>query len=192
MVGLFGFIFPPLQRRPDLVKFYLCGVFPTGKVILAIYIKLMVPNFAKRPHCSKKGRRQWQPIPVLLLGKSHGRRSLVGCSPWGRWESAQLSSFTFTFHFHALEKEMATHSSVLAWRIPGTGEPCELPSMGSHGVGYDWSDLAAAAAALRSLNDQIRVLQKSSKLPGEKYCAIFIFLSLSPHTALGTKYMLSA
>ena len=78
------FFFPPLQRRPDLVKFYLCRVFPTGKVIFAIYIKLMVPNFAKRPHCSKKGRRQWQPIPVLLLGKSHGRRSLVGCSPWGR------------------------------------------------------------------------------------------------------------
>ena len=58
---------------------------------------------------------------------------------------AQLSDFTFTFHFHALEKEMATHSSVLAWRIPGTGEPGGLPSMGSHRVGHDWSDLAAAA-----------------------------------------------
>ena len=49
----------------------------------------------------------------------------------------QLSDFTFTFHFHALEKEMATHSSVLAWRIPGTGEPGGLPSMGSHRVGHD-------------------------------------------------------
>ena len=58
----------------------------------------------------------------------------------------QLSNFTFTFHFHALEKEMATHCSVLAWRIPGTGEPGWLPSMGSHRVGHDWSDLAAAAA----------------------------------------------
>ena len=58
-----------------------------------------------------------------------------------------LSDFTFTFHFYALEKEMATHSSVLAWRIPGTGEPGGLPSMGSHRVGHDWSDLAAAAAA---------------------------------------------
>jgi len=57
----------------------------------------------------------------------------------------RLSNFTFTFHFHALEKEMATHSGVLAWRIPGTGEPGGLPSMGSHGVGHDWSDLAAAA-----------------------------------------------
>ena len=51
------------------------------------------------------------------------------------------------FHFHALEKEMATHSSILAWRIPGIEEPSELPSMGSHRVGHDWSDLAAAAAA---------------------------------------------
>ena len=59
----------------------------------------------------------------------------------------RLSDFTFTFHFHALEKEMATHSSVLAWRTPGTGEPGGLPSMGSHRVGHDWSDLAAAAAA---------------------------------------------
>ena len=53
-----------------------------------------------------------------------------------------LSNFTFSFHFHALEKEMATHSSVLAWRIPGTGEPGGLPSMGSHRIGHDWSDLA--------------------------------------------------
>ena len=58
-----------------------------------------------------------------------------------------LSNFTLFFHFHALEKEMATHSSVLAWRIPGTGEAGGLPSMGSHRVGHDWSNLAAAAAA---------------------------------------------
>ena len=59
----------------------------------------------------------------------------------------RLNNFTFTVHFHALEKEMATHSSVLAWRIPGTEEPVGLPSMGSHRVGHDWSNLAAAAAA---------------------------------------------
>ena len=57
-----------------------------------------------------------------------------------------LSDFSFTFHFHALEKEMATHSSVLAWRIPETGEPGGLPSMGSHRVRHDLSELAAAAA----------------------------------------------
>ena len=75
----------------------------------------------------------------------------------GAWRAAvhgvaksrtRLSDFTFTFHFHALEKEMATHSSVLAWRIPRTGEPGGLLSMGSHRVRHDWSDLAAAAAAL--------------------------------------------
>ena len=49
----------------------------------------------------------------------------------------RLSDFTFTFHFHALEKEMATHSRVLAWRIPGMAEPGGLPSMGSHRVGHD-------------------------------------------------------
>ena len=59
----------------------------------------------------------------------------------------RLSDFTFTFHFHALQKEMATHSSVLAWRIPGMGEPGGLPSLGSHRDGHDWSGLAAAAAA---------------------------------------------
>ena len=59
----------------------------------------------------------------------------------------RLSDFTFTFHFYALEKEMATHSSVLVWRIPGMGELGGLPSMGSHRVGHDCSDLAAAAAA---------------------------------------------
>ena len=86
--------------------------------------------------CLKVGRRrQWHTTPVLLPGKSHGRRSLVGCSPWGREESDTTERLYF--HFHALEKEMATHSSVLAWRIPGTGEPGGLPSMGFHRVEYD-------------------------------------------------------
>ena len=79
----------------------------------------------------------------------------------GAWQAAvhgvaksrtRLSDFTFTFHFHALEKETATHSSVLAWRIPGTEEPGGLPSMGSHSVRHDWRDLAAAAADLSFLN----------------------------------------
>ena len=56
----------------------------------------------------------------------------------------------FTFHFHALEKEIATHSSVLAWRIPGTRKPAGLPSMGLHRVGHDWSDLTAAASWKKS------------------------------------------
>ena len=106
-----------------------------------------------------------QPSPVFLPGKPHGQRSLAGYSSWGHKElemteysclenpmdggawwaavhgvakrRARLSDFTSLFHFHALEKEMATHSSVLAWRIPGTGEPGGLTSMGSHRVRHD-------------------------------------------------------
>ena len=74
--------------------------------------------------------------------------------PWWAAVHGVAKSWTrlsnFTFHFHTLEKEMATHSGVLAWRIPGTGEPGGLPSLGSHRVGHDWSDLAAAAAAVFS------------------------------------------
>ena len=81
--------------------------------------------------------QQWHPTPVLLPGKS---------MDGGAWSAAvhgvaksrtRLSDFTFTFYFQALEKEMATNSSVLAWRIPGMGKPGGLPSMVSHRVGYD-------------------------------------------------------
>ena len=72
--------------------------------------------------------------------KEPGGLQSMGSLNWTR-----LSDFTFTFHFHALEKEMETHFSVLAWRIPGTAEPGGLLSMGSHRVGNDLSELAAAA-----------------------------------------------
>ena len=93
--------------------------------------------------------------PLALYGEGNGTPLQYSCleNPMdgGAWWAAEsqtrLNDFTFTFHVHALEKEMATHSSVLAWRIPGMGEPGGLPSMGSHRVGHDWSDLAAAAAA---------------------------------------------
>ena len=61
----------------------------------------------------------------------------MGCSPWGREESDTTERLHFHFLLHALEKEMATHSSVLAWRIPGTGELGGLPSMGLHRVGHN-------------------------------------------------------
>ena len=82
-------------------------------------------------------RRQWHPTPVLLP-----ENPIYG----GAWRAAvhgvaegrtRLSDFTFTFHFHALEEEMATHSSVLAWGIPETGEPGGLQSMGLHRVGHN-------------------------------------------------------
>ena len=95
---------------------------------------------------------------LLWFGEGNGTPLQYSCledpMDGGAWWAAvhgvvksqtRLSNFTFTFHFHALEKEMATHSSVLAWRTPGTGELGGLPSMGLHRVGQDWSDLAAAA-----------------------------------------------
>ena len=69
----------------------------------------------------KSWRRQRQPTPVLLPGKSHEQRSLVTTVRGVAKSQTQLSDFTLTFHFHALEKEMATHSSIVAWRIPGMG-----------------------------------------------------------------------
>ena len=81
------------------------------------------------------GEGQWHPTPVLLPGKFYGRRSLVGCSPWGRYKSDTTERLHF--HFHALEEEMATHSRILVCRIPGTGEPGGLPSIGSHRVRHD-------------------------------------------------------
>ena len=101
-------------------------------------------------------RHDWE-TSLSRIGEGNGnplqRSCLENPRDGGAWWAAlcevaqswtRLSNFTFTFHFHALEKEMATHSRVLAWRIPGTGEPGGLPSMGSHRVGHDWSDLAAA------------------------------------------------
>ena len=95
-----------------------------------------------------------------FLGEGNGTPLQYSCleNPMdgGAWRAAvhavatsqtQLSDFTFTFHFHALEEEMATHSSILAWRIPRMVEPGGLLSMESHRVGHDWSDLAATAAA---------------------------------------------
>ena len=92
-------------------------------------------------------RRQWHPTPVLLPGKPVDGGAWWATVHGVAKSQTRLNDFAFTFHFHALEKEMATHSSVLSWRIPGTGEPGGLPSMGSHRVGHDWSDLAAEAAA---------------------------------------------
>ena len=93
---------------------------------------------------------------------------------------AWLSDFTFTFHFPALEKELATHSSVLAWRIPGTGEPGGLPSMGSHRVGHDWSDLAAAAAVrlLSLLGPSFTVCFLPFYLWFLKYCSVIILYTI--------------
>ena len=100
---------------------------------------------------SWKESLNWSLNPTLGNGTPLQYSCLENPMDGGAWWAAvhgvaksrtRLSNFTFTFHFSALEKEMATHSSVLAWRIPGMGEPEGLLSLGSHRVGHDWSDLA--------------------------------------------------
>ena len=81
--------------------------------------------------------RQWHPTPVLLPGKCHGWRSLVGCSPWGCKESDMTEERHFHFSLSCIGEGNGNHSSTLAWRIPGTGEPGGLRSMGSHRVEHD-------------------------------------------------------
>ena len=138
----------PCSGSSESLPFYHCwnlSVFLITAILVAVKSYLIVILICMSLITSD-WRRQWHPTLVLLPGKSRGRRSLVGCSPWGLEEL----DMTERLHFHALEKEMATHSSVLTWRIPGTGKPGGLPSMGSHRVGHDWSDLAAAVAAITS------------------------------------------
>ena len=127
--------------------------------------------------CDSWGRKKsdttewlnWLKILLNRLAEGNGTPVQYSCleNPMdgGAWKAAVhgiaegrtwLSDFTFTFYFHALEKEMATHSSVLAWRIPGTGHPGGLPSMGSHRVRHDWSDSAAELICCQWwLNQQI-------------------------------------
>ena len=98
-------------------------------IVLKKYIMLHVVNIS--------GEGNGDPLQYSCL-----ENSMDGGAWWAAVHGvtksrARLSDFTFTFHFHALEKEMATHSSVLTWRIPGTGEPGGLPSMGLHRVGHD-------------------------------------------------------
>ena len=104
--------------------FFVCVCGRVEGVIYQIFILYLV-------------HKQWQPIPVLLPGNP-----MDGGAWWAEVHGVvksrtRLSDFTFTFHFHALEKAMATHSSVLAWRIPGKVEPDGLSSLGSHRVGHD-------------------------------------------------------
>ena len=101
-------------------------------------------------YCSILRRRQWHPTPVLLSGKSHGRRSLEGCSSWGCWGSDTTEQLHFHFSLSCIGEGNGNPLQCSCLENPrdGEGEPGRLPSMGSHRVGHDWSDLAAAAAAV--------------------------------------------
>ena len=115
------------------------------------YIQTKIDSFRLFPLHLLKLEEHQQPVLTqcsekITQLKNSGLNACQNPMNGGAWQAAvhgvgksrtQLSDFTFTFHFHALEKEMATHSSALAWRIPGTGEPGGLPSMGSYRVGHD-------------------------------------------------------
>ena len=118
-------------QRSSLFKIFITiTCFPSLKLKLdAIFLFLLFSNI--------QPRRQWQPTPVLLPGKSMDAGAWWAAVHGVAKSWTRLSDFTFTFHFHALEKEMATHSSILAWRIPRMAEPGGLLSMGSHSVGHD-------------------------------------------------------
>ena len=108
-----------------------------------ISLPFSIPFLFRSPQTAGEG--DGTPLQYSCLENPMGRGAWWAAVHGVTKSRTRLSDFPFTFHFHALEKEMATHSSLLAWRIPGMGEPGGLPSMGSHRVGHDWSDLAVAA-----------------------------------------------
>ena len=98
----------------------------------------------KGPSSQSYGEGNGTPLQFSCLENPMNGRAWWAAVHGVATNQTQLSDFTFTFHFHALEKEMTTHASILAWIILGKGEPGELPSMASHRGGHDWSNLAAA------------------------------------------------
>ena len=121
------------------------SVMPSNHLILCHPLLLLSDNF----QVQIKRRRQWHPTPVLLPGKFHGRRSLVGCSSWGRKELDTTERFHFHVSFSCIGKGNGNGLQCSCLENPRDGEPGGLLSMGSHRVGHNWSDLAAAAQIKR-------------------------------------------
>ena len=123
--------------------------------------------------CTFLWRRQWHPTPVLLPGKSHGWRAWWAAVHGVAKSRTRLSDFTFTFLFPELEKEMATHSSALAWRIPGTGEPGGLPS---NGVAQSWT-------WLKWLSSRVEMwvfAHSQTEIPDQKFALDKVIDSVNP------------
>ena len=119
-------------------------------------------------------RRRWHPTPVLLPGKSHGQRSLVGYGPWGREESDTTERLHFHFSLSCIGEGNGDPLQCSCLENPRDGEPGGLLSMGSHRVGHDWSDLAAAAElSWNSLNMWAHRKPQWKSMPA-KFCAIHV------------------
>ena len=112
-------------------------------------------------------RRKWQPTPVLLPGKSHGRRSLVGCSPWGLKELDTTERLHFHFSLSCIGEGNGNTLQCFCLENPREGEPGGLPSIGSHRVGHDWSDLAAAAAVIGGTVHSFVMLGRTVRLSSQ-------------------------
>ena len=129
------------------------------------------------PRCCASRSRQWHPTPALLPGKSHGQRSLVGCSPWGREESDTNERLHFPFSLSCIGEGNGNPLQCSCLENPRDGEPGGLPSVGLHRVGHDWSDLAAAAAAVHQDEDIT-----SPRLAAAFRESVFFTLTILPYT----------
>ena len=125
---------------------YVCvGVYDREGQSSSLYFSLLHLRACRIPRRFQHLREKHTPLHYSCLENPMDRGAWWSAVHGVARSQTRLSDITFLFHFHALEKEMATHSSVLAWRIPGTGEPGGLLSTGLHRVRHDWSNLAAAA-----------------------------------------------
>ena len=116
------------------------------RMLLLVFYRIKPANISTLV-MSGYWRRQWQSTPVLLPGKSHGQRSLVGCSPWGRKEWDTTEQLHFHFSLSCIGEGNGNPLQFSCLENPRDGESGGLPSMGLHRVGHNWSDLAAAAEA---------------------------------------------
>ena len=170
------------------------------KVIVTLELTLKIKLKSDFIDAQSNERIFWEDL-MIYSGESNGIPLQYSCleNPMdgGAWRATVhgvakswtwLSNFTFRFHFHALEKEMATHSSVLAWRIPGMGEPDGLLSMGSYRVGHDWSNLAAAAAAwyiqITEPQDFIYWLEENWRM---MFCSSYVWYLDEDHKTTGLR-----
>ena len=124
--------------------------------------------------------RPYTPTPVLLPGKSHGWRSLVGCSPWGREESDMTERLPFHFSLSCIGEGIGNPLQCSCLENPRDGEPGGLPSMGSHRVRHDWSDLAAAAAAAEKCSKILTICINATMCSALSSENCWICLSMKP------------
>ena len=129
----------------NLLCEHLCNYMVSLNVVSSVQFSHSVVSDSLRPHRLQHRRRQWPPTPVLLPGKSHGWRSLVDCSPWGREESDTTERLHFDFYLSCIGEGNGNPFQCSCLENPRDGGAWWAAVYESHRVGHDWSDLAAAA-----------------------------------------------